>query len=64
MTAIEHIFRLPGGDALVLTVYEQLTLEDVYDHGIRTGIYNIIRSTTLDTTPAHDIVEDFLKELK
>ena len=64
MSAVEHIFRLPDGDALVLTVYEQLTLEDVYDHGVRTGIYNVIRSTTLDTTPDHAIVADFLKELK
>lgn len=60
----EYSYKLDDGDDVVVVVHTNLNLESVYDHMVKTGIYNIIKQTALTTTANQDVVDEFLKDLK
>lgn len=60
----DYKYKLDDGDDLVVVIHTGLNVESIYDHMVRTGIYNIIRSAIMTTTASQDVMDEFMKELK
>lgn len=57
-------FTIEGGDQVVVVIHDNLTVDLVYDHLVRSGIYSMIRSSAANTVTRTEIVNDFLKDLR
>lgn len=64
MSSTEYTFKLAEDNALVVVVHTGLQLEAVYDHLVRTGLYNTIKSADLGTTVGKDVRDEFIKDLR
>jgi hypothetical protein len=64
MSSTEYTFKLAENNSLVVVVHTGLQLEAVYDHLVRTGLYNSIKTADLTTTVNKDVRDEFIKDLR
>lgn len=64
MSSTEYTFKLSEDNSFVVVVHTGLRLESVYDHLVRTGLYNAIKTADLITTVGKDVRNEFMKDLK
>jgi hypothetical protein len=61
---IEQILPIIGGEKVYITVYDRLTIDDVYQHFVKKGIYDVMKGNEIETATTKTVRDDFMQELR